>query len=879
MDNPNKRAVAGLIMAFIISLSLIGALYFQLQETRKQANQQIIEISKQADNARAGELAGQSQLLDMDNGTKMIQSGLLAVESSKNGASLQADQALRRYLDLAALPIAKVSHSDNLYAVYVAYSPDGRYVVSGGGNTVKVWEAQSGRVVASMSSYSVSSVAFSSDGKYIAAGGSDGTARVWEVKSGREVISHPTDQWEVSMAFSPDSRFIALSGKNSIRVWNIKDKKEAFRIEYEGFVNYLTFSPDGRYILSSSNDQSARIWDAQSGHEVMKLSHYGKIYKAVFNSDGKYIVAASDSNYVRVWDVNSGNKIFEMYYETDIRDISISPNGQFIVFGSKDGTAQVWSISYKTEVARMTHNSGINSVTFSPDGKYVASTSWDGAARVWNATTGHEVTRFADASIYSVAFSPDGKYLASGGCESLIYYQNGQPLICQGAARVWEISNGSRVVDIPQRSSKKDYGYTNSIMYSPINNNYVLTGNSDGTARIWDIQSGREITHISLGGNRNPAYAIFSPNGKYILTYSTSDKTARVWDSKSGLQISYMDHINSATMDFSPDSQLVASGNVDGATIVWEAKTGREIAHIAQNSAIQDINSIRSNFTFSPDGKYLAFVESSRTQIFSITEETVRIWDVFGGHEITHITYPSWITAIAFSPDSKHIVLANTTDQLKKNFNGIVSIRETLTGNEIASFMHPSHIFSMIFTSDGKYLISGSADRLGTIVIWDMQARKESTRILSGDPLYGSNSLSLSPDNRYLLTSSYSIHIWDLQSDRPQVELRNELTDNTTFVTHSRYLQSKNEISKFSFSNSGSSQFSPDGRYILTTGCDFNHYGVCNEQHIFISYWRIEDLAAEACRRLPRNFTRAEWAQYFPNEDYRVTCSNLPIEP
>ena len=96
-------------------------LFFKLQETRKQVE----EISKRADTARAGELAGQSQLLDMDNGTKMIQSGLLAVESAKNGASLQADQALRRYLDLAALPIIKVSMDVNFYSVEVAYSPNG----------------------------------------------------------------------------------------------------------------------------------------------------------------------------------------------------------------------------------------------------------------------------------------------------------------------------------------------------------------------------------------------------------------------------------------------------------------------------------------------------------------------------------------------------------------------------------------------------------------------------------------------------------------------------------------------------------------------------------------------------------------------------------
>jgi WD40 repeat protein len=875
MDNLNKRAVVGLIMAFIISLSLIGVLYSQLQETRRQANQQIMEISKRADTARAGELAGQSQLLDMDNGTKMIQSGLLAVESAKYGANLQADQALRRYLYLAALPIAKVSHGDNVNTVYMAYSRDGKYIASGGGTIVKVWEAQSGREVARMfTDFTVYSLAFSQDGNYVAAGNCsyERAVQVWEVKSGKAIITQPSQTGCPVVSFSPNGKYIAWEEGSLIRVWDVKSKSEVYYINCEGSVTDITFSPNGQYLLSSNCNTGAQVFDAKNGREIIRLSQDSIIDKTIFSSDSKYIATISDS-IAAVWEASSGREVSQMYHDKDVNDVAFSPDGRFVVSGSMDGTARVWYASNGDEVARMTHETSVNSAAFSPDGKYIVSGSYDGTARIWT-LGGYEVARFADASITSVAFSPDGKYIATGGCESLTYYQNGQPSICQGVARVWEVSNGSYVLDIQQ----SNHGGINSIMYSPLNDKYVLTGSRDGTARIWDVQSGREIIHIALGGE---VYAVFSPDGKYILTRSTADKTARVWDSKSGLQISCMDHIDTTAMDFSPDSQYVASGSVDGVIIVWEVKTGHEVAHIVQDGTIQDINGITRNFIFSPDGKYLAFIESIRTQniVLPITEETVRIWDVFGGHEITHITYPSWVTAIAFSPDSKHIVLAGTTDPLKKNFNGIVSIRETLTGNEIASFMHPSHILSMIFTSDGKHLVTGSADGLGTIVVWDMQAGKESARILSGDPLYGSNSLSLSSDNRYLLAGGYSIHIWDLQSDRPQVEVRDELTNNITFITHSRYLQSKNEISEFSFSNSGSSQFSPDGRYILTTGCDFNHYGVCNEQHIFILYWRVEDLAAEACRRLPRNFTQAEWVQYFPNEDYSATCPNLPIEP
>ena len=872
MDSLNKKAVAGLIMALIMSLSLTGIIYSQLEETRIK----VAEINKRADNARAGELAGLSQLLDMNNGTKMIQSGLLAVEAGKYGASLQADQALRQYLNLAALPIAKVSFGDNT-TVYVAYSPDGKYVVSGGasssgGSSVRVWEAQSGRVIASMPFNSASSVAFSPDGKYVAAGGWNGVAQVWDAKSGREIISQTSGDSVSCVTFSPDGKYVAWSGEGTIRVWDIKKVQEVLQIPHRS-VPFITFSPNGKHLLSSGYDRTARVWDIENGSEVLNIAHNGWVKKAIFSPDGKYITSASDDNMLRIWRADSGQVVFEKYNDSKVNDVAFSPDGQFLVAGFEKGTVLVWNVSYESEVARMTHRHSVNSVAFSPDGKYVASSSYGDAARIWVATTGQEIIRFADVSIgsfistpaQSIAFSPDGKYIATGGCESLTYYKRG--FVCEGVARVWEVSNGRQVFDIPQRNLQHDYGNIRSVTYSPLNSNHVLTGNSDGYARVWNIRNGQEVFRIKLGDDGNPVYAAFSSNGKYILAQSATE--ASVWDSQNGTEIFHKDHLESiVAMAFSPNSELVVSGSSDGTIVVWEAKSGREIVHMAQTVK-------RESLIFSPDGKYIAAIDMGKASQNGVLpkEGIVRIWEASSGQEITRITYLSQVDTIAFSPDSKHIALNGYSPF--KRYPGIVSIREVPSGREITNYYLPEHVYSILFTADGKYIINGGRDFYGTVVIWDIQANHEVSRILTKSTLQ-----ALSPDERYLLSGPSPISVWDLQSNIMQIEDWGILSENLAFTTQRNYTQSKDEISRItSYDNAIFTKFSPDGRYILTTGCDFNSYGICNERHIFILYWRIEDLIAETCRRLPRNFTQAEWMQYFPDESYRATCPNLQVEP
>ena len=134
----------------------------------------------------------------------------------------------------------------------VAFSPDGKYIVSGSEDkNIRMWDAQTGKLVAAPfegHTGSVTSVAFSPDGNYIVSGSSDSTIRMWDAQTGR-LVSDPFEGHTTtvtSVAFSPDGKYIVSGlGNKTIRMWDAR-MEQLVSDPSEGHTNSFTsvaFSP------------------------------------------------------------------------------------------------------------------------------------------------------------------------------------------------------------------------------------------------------------------------------------------------------------------------------------------------------------------------------------------------------------------------------------------------------------------------------------------------------------------------------------------------------------------------------------------------------------------------------------------------------------
>jgi sterol desaturase/sphingolipid hydroxylase (fatty acid hydroxylase superfamily) len=231
----------------------------------------------------------------------------------------------------------------------VAISGDGRRVVSGGcDGAVKVWDAATGQEVVRLAGHRglVLCVAVSGDGRCAVSGGTDGAVKVWDTATGREVASlrGETDAFP-SVAVSDDGRRVVAADMGVARVWDVRTGREAFALRgHAGLVYCTAISPDGRHLVSGGSDGTAKVWDGETGREAFTLKgHTGPVLSVAVAPGGRRVISGSNDGTVKVWDLEAGREEFSLPGNAGpITGVAVSADGRRVVAGTGEGAVEAW---------------------------------------------------------------------------------------------------------------------------------------------------------------------------------------------------------------------------------------------------------------------------------------------------------------------------------------------------------------------------------------------------------------------------------------------------------------------------------------------------------------------------------------------------------
>jgi WD40 repeat protein len=207
----------------------------------------------------------------------------------------------------------------------LAFSPDGKLLAAGSGGilflgqaadpgSLAVWNIASRRPRFSQPEKTgISSVAFSPDGKLLAAGTFSDVCKVLDTATGKVKMLLPGHgQAARAVAFAPDGKTLATGSYDSkIRLWDLATSTLAMTLEgHTERVFRLAFSPDGALLASSSGDHSVRLWDLKSGKLVHTLlSHQSEVYTIAFVARSGWLASIGWDYSVRFHSVTTGQQL------------------------------------------------------------------------------------------------------------------------------------------------------------------------------------------------------------------------------------------------------------------------------------------------------------------------------------------------------------------------------------------------------------------------------------------------------------------------------------------------------------------------------------------------------------------------------------------
>ncbi|HEX4145425.1 MAG TPA: hypothetical protein VHY91_18110 [Pirellulales bacterium] len=759
----------------------------------------------------------------------------------------------------------------------VAFSPDGELLVAAVENQrLEAWNAATGKLLDGFhgTMFAFYYVGFSPDGKYLVAGGGAPNdadkiqLAVWDVAT-REQLYKLSDipRRIVSAAVSPDSKTLATANGNAIVMRDLATGAERSRTdEASRPVERVWFSPDGSLLAAAggdSNDGVVTLWDPATGKVAGTLTGHARDVRALaFTHDGKTLATGGGDCSIRLWNVATRQQtgvLQESAAQNDpkaesaaILAVAYSPDGNSVATASEDGRVSVYGLAPAGPVRSwQAHTDAAAALAYSPDGLTLASGGYDKAIKFWNASTGEPLRTLIGHNgwVVALAFSRDGQTLASGGYDRSIrlwnvadglerralaghtatvrclIFSHDDKLLASGSAdhtvRLWEPASGQE-----QAALAGHEGGVRGVAFSP-DDRLLASGGEDQAIKLWNVQSHEPAG--SLTGHADTVSAVAFAQG--TLVSASLDQRIRTWDTDAREM-----HGNLATgapvvaLAASPDGNRLLSAGANQTLSLWKATA----LESRPTLVLGDYRAFPWTAAFSPDGTSVAVAAGG------ISDETdLYLYDLVTQAERYHVTFPGSVRSIAFAPAGNLLALGFPSKQLL--------LADAATGRELASLEEqrieadPQQVNAVrsaevAFSADGKLLAAASLDH--AVRIYDVE-RRELVKTLTGHN-HGILSLAFSPNQKELISGSRdkTAVIWDLAASerRYSLPLQPGIVESVAWSPDGKVIAIGCETGVCGLWHAATGtplrtiaahpgpvneiRFSPDGRLLATAGAD-----------------------------------------------------------
>jgi len=552
-------------------------------------------------------------------------------------------------------------------------------------------------------------------------------------------------------------------------------------------VNTASFSPDGTRVVTASKDDTARVWDARTGEAITPpLPHEDDVWRASFSPDGRFVISSGRDKTARVWDAASGKSIHVLKHADGVTAASFNPGGDRILTASWDGTAQIWNAATgERATPPLKQTRAITSAAWTPDEQRVVTGSEDGGANVWSSAAGEVIHELSHGyRVDSLDISADGKLLltATGdtgsGRRSQAWVWNletGKPLVetkrLQGRLRYARFTPDQRRIIVGSDPLGVLRAENGALLFPPVPHGEIhfLAISPDGTraasatglngaARVWDVQTGKEL-FTPLKHAHAVYHVEFSSDGQRLLT-SSDDGMARLWNLVTGsARAATLRHDKDVWLaSFSADGSRIATAGLDAKARVWDVATG-QLAF----PPIENPHPIEQA-VFSADGRRLLTAprNTGRPSKDARPWTTLSVWDPISGQRIGPvISHPPNVLAAAISPDGRYVASGVET--------GPIQVWEVESGKPMgAPLDQQGRVRILDFSPDGKQLIA--VPDSDTVTVWDWRNGGHAF-----PPLKHSAQIrhaAYSPDGKRIATTGYvgGGRMWDAATGAPLTE-------------------------------------------------------------------------------------------------------------